>query len=287
MTLSSYWASTLTVLRWRVNARMLVAVGLVLVSSGCSNIFSSSFLALFPSSDAASNETLANAPGHVIVAVNNQTEVDERLLDYLVPRIMAATDLTETEVRALRPRIRMRVRITFTDQSSSLWEFVTGSGNLVDPAFIAAADPDLNQTQLNNAVAICDVARVEMEPGTNAEVFLPAEIIQYQLIEATNPTGGTVVTYEQRGSITPVFWPIQVDEEDGNGNTLQRNVGVRDVLSPVPNVICGSNVIITVNGVLTVPFLDPASPDAPSVDQDDLETVSRIGGRFEFVVSVQ
>jgi len=261
----------------------LAVSGLAVLVCGC-NAFNSSFLALFPSSNAAINETLPNAPGHVVVAVNNQTEVDDRLQEFLYPKL----GLSDSELATLKPRVRMRIRITYSDSSFQTVEFIVGSSNLVDPAFDAESVPDLNQNDLNNAVAICDVARVELEPGTNAEVFLPVEIIQYQLVQTNTQGGQTVTDFEQRGTLEPVFWPIQVDQADENRTvTLERNVGVRDVLSPVPNVICGSTVIITVNGILKVPFLDPVSPDVPSVDQDDLETVSRIGGRYEFVVTVQ
>lgn len=228
--------------------------------------------------------SLPNAPGHVVIVFSNQTDIDERLLTFLKPKL----NLTDAQVRALRPRIRMRVRITYVDGTFQTVEFLEGSTNLVDPAFDAQSVPDLNQNDLNNTVVLCDVARVELEPRTNVEVYLPVEIIQYQLVESTGTGGDTVVTFEQRGALAPVFWPIQVDVVDEDGNvTLQRNVGVRDVPSPTPNVICGSVVVFTVQGTLAVPFLDVVSPDTPSVDQDDLATVSRIGGRYEFSVTVQ
>lgn len=278
MTMSSYWTSNFHFLTRRGTGRALAVSVLAVFFCGC-NAFNPSFVALFQSPNSVSNETLPNAPGHVVVAVNNQTEIDERLLRYL-------TSLG-VDAKTMRPRIRLRVRITYVDQSFIVWEFVSGSGDLIDPAFIAQADPDLNQTELNNTVAVCNVARVELEPGTNVEVFLPVKIIQYQLVQTNNQGGQTVTTFQQRGFITPKFWPLQIDTVNDTGITLQRNIGVRDVLSPVPNVICGSIVVITVKGALAVPFLDPVSADVPSVDQDDLATVSRIAGRYEFVVTVQ
>ncbi len=224
--------------------------------------------------------TISNAPGHVVVAFNNQTDIDEKLLNYL-----ASVGL---DASSMLPRVRVDVRITFTDQSFTIVEFVTGSENLVEPDYAAQASTDLDQPPLNNFVGNCDVARVELDPGASAEIYIPAEIIQYQLVETTSQGGQTVTDFEQRGVINPAFRPLQVDETDDRGHvTLRRNIGVRDVLSPVPDVICGSNVVITVNGTLTVPFLDPVSQDVPSVDQDDEETNAQIGGRFEFNVSVQ
>jgi hypothetical protein len=276
-------ASTLRVPSRRGTGLLLVFSGLTVLLCGCAAL-NPAFVNLFDPSGSSSFATLPNAPGHVVIAMSNQTEVDERLLDYLLPKM----NLSDPEEQALRPRIRMRVRITYVDGTFQTVEFIDGSSNLVDPAFDAQSVPDLNQNDLNNAVVLCDVARVELEPGTNVEVYLPTEIIQYQLVESTGIGGDTVVTFEQRGILAPVFWPIQVNVVDEDGNvTLQRNVGVRDVPSPTPNVICGSVVVFTVQGSLAVPFLDVVSPDTPSVDQDDLETVSRIGGRYQFIVTVQ
>ncbi|MEK7755614.1 MAG: hypothetical protein AAB385_00170 [Planctomycetota bacterium] len=228
--------------------------------------------------------SIPNAPGHVVIVFTNQTDIDERLLAFLKLKL----NLTDDQARALRPRIRMRVRITYVDGTFQTVEFIDGSPNLVDPAFDTQAFPDLNQNDLNNAVVVCDVARVEVEPGTNIEVFIPVELIQYQLVESTSTGGDTVVTFEQRGTLAPVFWPMQIDEVDQDGNvTLQRNIGVRDVPSPMPDVICGSVVAITVKGTLAVPFLNVVSQNTPSLDQDDLATVSRLGGRYEFNVTVQ
>ncbi len=283
MIVSCYLTSPLRVLSRRGTGLPLVVSGLATLLCGC-DALNPAFVNLFNTTGTSTFASLPNAPGHVVIAMSNQTEIDERLLDFLLPKL----NLSEAEEKALVPRIRMRVRITYKDGTFQTVEFINGSSNLVDPAFASESVPDLNQNDLNNAVVLCDVARVELEPGTNVEVFLPAEIIQFELVESTNTGGQTVNDFEQRGTIAPVFWPIQVDEVDEDGNvTLQRNVGVRDVPAPTPNVICGSIVVFTVQGTLTVPFLDVVSPDKPSVDQDDLETVSRIAGRYQFIVTVQ
>lgn len=224
--------------------------------------------------------TISNAPGHVVVAFNNQTDIDEELLDYL-----ASVGL---DASSMLPRIRADIRITFTDQTFTIVEFVTGSDNLVEPDYAAQAATDLDQPLFNNFVGNCDVAQVALDPGSSPEAYIPVKIIQYQLVETTSQGGQIVTDYQQRGIINPAYQPLQVDEVDDRGHvTLRRNIGVRDVLSPVPNVICGSNVVITVQGTLTVPYLDPVSPDVPSVDQDDVETNAQIGGRFKFIVTVQ
>jgi hypothetical protein len=80
---------------------------------------------------------------------------------------------------------------------------------------------------------------------------------------------------------------LQIDDVDEDGNvTLQRNIGRRDAPSPALNPLCGSVVAIVVDGVLSVPFLDEAS-SRPSYNVADNATAARIGGRYEFRVTVQ
>ena len=263
--------------RWR---RLAVALaGLALAGCGA---FSPSFLNLIDTTGRL--QTVQNAPGHVVLAVVNNAEIDEQLLNFLETR----TEFTDAERRALRPRLRMRLRVTFVDGSFQVIEFVTGSRNLIDPAFDSRAFPDLNQNDLNNAVVVCDVAAVQVEPGSAIEVFIPVELVGFELVETTG-TGGQVVTeFQPRQRIPPQFEPLLVDEVDEDGNIIfQRNVGLRDVPSPVTGLTCGSVVAVVVNGVLSVPFLEAADTDEPSFDLDDDATVATIGGRYEFIVTVQ
>ncbi len=227
--------------------------------------------------------SIPNAPGHVVIAFSNQTEIDERLLGYLLPKL----NLTDAQARVLRPRIRMRVRITYVDTTFQTVEFIDGSPNLVDPAFDAQSVPDLNQNDLNNSVVLCDVARVEVEPGTNIEVFIPVDLGVYERVESTSSGGQVITSLVLRQTIPPQFSVLRTDEVDGDGNvTVRRNIGVRDVPSPIPNVICGSVVAIIVDGVLSVPFLAEVST-APSYDLNDLPTQTGIGGRYQFIVTVR
>lgn len=245
--------------------------------------FNSSFLALFDSTGGAAFQTLPNPPGHVVVGLINQTEFDERLLTYLE----GLEGMADIPANA-KPRIRLRVRITYVDGTFRTVEFIDGTANIVDPEFDAQAFPDLNQNELNNAVVLCDVASVQLEPGSSVEVFLPASILQFQLVETQTEGGAVDPEFELRGEIAPQFWELETDTVDEDGNViLPQNIGVRDVLSPTPNVICGSVVAITVSGTLALPFLEEESPDAPSFDIDDEETEARIGGRYEFIVTVQ
>ncbi|MBI1825502.1 MAG: hypothetical protein HYR83_03870 [Planctomycetes bacterium] len=227
--------------------------------------------------------TVPNAPGHAIIGVVNNAAVDERLVSYLAPKLQ----LSNAEIAALKPRIRMRLRITFIDGTFQTIEYLTGSKNFIDPAFAAQATTDLSQNDFDNAVVQCDVTRVELEPGTNVEVFIPVALKQFTLNTSTNAAGGLVTGFTQTAETPPGFLSLRVDDVDADGNvTLARNIGVRDVLSPTPNVLCGSSVMVVVIGTLTVPFLTGVSQD-PSYDVADTPTIAQIGGTYKFLVSVQ
>ncbi len=268
------------------------ALGLLIIVFAASlagfTAFNPAFLEYIDPEGQAGLATIDNAPGHVVITFVNNAEVDERLLAYLESTDGGNLVLTDVEKRSLRPRMRMRIRVTFTDGTFQTIEFIDGSQNLVDQNFDAQVFPDLNQNDLNNTVVLCNVPRVEQEPGSNIEVFMPVEITAYELIETTG-TGGNVVgvTFEPRQRIPPSFRALTVDTADEDGNiTLQRNIGARDVPSPAANPLCGSVIVFMADGVLSVPFLADIS-NAPSYDRDDAATEAGIGGRYEFLVSVQ
>lgn len=270
--------------RWRRSSRGLAAtivIALVPLLTSC-EAFNPAFLSLVDSEGTGSIQSIPNAPGHIVLTVLNNAEIDERLLTFLESRLT----LSDAEKRSLRPRIRMRIRVTFADGTFQTIEFITGSANLVDPAFDAQAVPDLNQNDLSNAVVVCDVASVQIEPGSVIEVFVPVELTGFELIEIAGQGGNTVgTTFQPRRRDQPQFQPLQVDDIDPDSNViLRRNIGIRDVPSPVTNVTCGSVIPIVINGVLSVPF---SITDEPSYDIADQNTIATIGGRYEFLVSVQ
>lgn len=268
----------LRLLGWR--RCLVLASGLALAGCGA---FNPAFLNILDPSGSQGFQTVDNPPGYVVVTVVNNAEIDERLLDYLD----TLTTFTEAEKRALRPRMRMRLRVTFVDGTFQTIEYITGSPNLIDPSFGAQSFPDLNQNDLSNAVVRCDVASVQVEPGTAIEVFVPVELTGYELVEISGQGGQVTSEFQPRQRTPPQFEALQTDDVDADGNiTLQRNVGVRDVPSPVTGLSCGSVVAVVINGALSVPFLSGVS-DAPSYDIGDERTVARIGGRYEFVVTVQ
>jgi len=229
---------------------------------------------------------LDNAPGHVVIQFLNNAEVDERLISFLESAGGGNLQLTAAEKRALRPRVRLRVQVTFRNGVRTTFEIVDGSANLIDQNFSAQAFPDLNQNDLDNLVVVCDVQSVTIMPGST-DVFIPTALQAYQLA-ATNTGGVTdVLQFVRRDLTLPRFQPLQVDQVDQDGNvTVVANVGLRDQPAPITDPICGSVITITMDGVLRVPFLDGVD-DSPSFDQDDAQAVASIGGRYEFRVGVQ
>lgn len=263
-----------------------LGVGSVLFPAGC-DALNSGFVNLIDPMGNSGLVTLDNAPGHLIVSFNNRAEVDERLLAFLQSAEGGNLVLSEADRRSLRPRVRLRVQVTYVDLSVQVVEFVDGSSRLVDQRFDTSAFADLNQNDLNNVVVLCDVADIRIQPGTGVEIFMPVELTAFQLIEATNPAGGTSITFEPRDRMPPQFRTMQVDDVDEDGNVvLRRNIGIQDVSSPALGPSCGSVISLIMDGVLSVPFLDGVS-NAPSFDQDDEATIAGIGGRYEFIVSAQ
>lgn len=264
-----------------------VALAVSLLGAGSCSAFNPAFVDVVAPGGAAS--TIDNAPGHVVIQFVNNAEVDERLIAYITSDDGGDLDLTDLERRQLRPRVRLRVQVTFTDGSINIVEFVDGSARLVDQAFDVTALPDLNQNDFSNAVVLCDVARVEIAPQTDIDVFVPVPLVQYEIVEVVDANDIVVgVTAVAREVSAPQFRPLQVDQTDADGNVLvRRNIGVRDVPSPIPEPLCGSVVTIVMNGVLSVPFLDEFGIEVPSFDQNDDSSVGGIGGRYEFVVGVR
>ncbi len=266
--------------------RTLLVIGAAIWLGSCS-AFNPAFVDVVAPGGGGAN--IDNAPGHVVIQFVNNAEVNERLLSFLESDEGGGLVLTDAEKRDLRPRLRMRLLITFTDGSQTTVELIDGSSNLVSPLFDTAAEPDLDQNDLDNAVVLCDVARVEVLPDSDIEVFIPVPLEQYEIVEVVNENDVVVgLQAVLRQFILPQFSPLEVDGIDMDGNVVvQRNIGIRDVLSPVNNLLCGSVVTIVLEGELSVPFLDQFNIEEPSFDQDDPQSVGSIGGRYQFIVGVQ
>ena len=252
---------------------------IVLGLAGCDSL-NPAFTSLVAPQAAAVYASVPNAPGYVVIALQNNVRIDGALLNFLRPQL----DLSPAEENALRARIRMRLRITHSDGTFQTVEMISGSTNFVDPDFNAQSLPDLQRNTLTNVVVRCDVASVQLEPGTEVEVFIPVELENWELTEV-NVNGEVTIVPQRRGATPPQFRALQVDDLDEDGNViLQRNVDPRDVVTPTTNVVCGSVVPVIVDGVLSVPFFQPPNP---SFDQDDESTEAGIGGRFQFRASAQ
>ena len=254
--------------------------GIWLVLGGC-DALSPSFTSLLDGGTGALT-AIDNAPGHVILAFVNRAEVDERLIAYLESAEGGSLVLTNAEKRALTPRVRFRVQVTFSDGEQIIVEFVDGSTALVQPGFGAQSEADLNQNTLNNVVALCDVASVEVL--SPIEVFVPVQWRVFTFVEPTQNSPGEFRVTAFQG---PEFSNLETDVVDAGLNTLlRRNIGVRDGPAPLANPLCGSVVTIILDGVLSVPFRDDLG-GVPGFVLDDLQSAATLGGRYEFRISVQ
>ena len=289
-TVNRFMVNLIPMTTWRQRRVLGVMVVLGISACGCT-VFNPAFVALVNPAAGAAGVTVDNAPGHVVMQFVNNAQVDERLISYL--RGEGGLMLTDAQVRGLRPRVRLRMLITYTNGQSLPFEIVDGSQVLIDSRFQAAAEADINKNDLDNAVARCDVARVEIAPGSSIEVFIPVELLQFER-QAVSIGNSVLIQFVPRERIPPQFRTLQPDQIDADGNVvLQANIGIRDFPAPVINPICGTVVAIIMNGTLRVPFLNnvqvPGSEgviDDPSFDIGDAPSVAAIGGRYEFLVTV-
>lgn len=262
----------------------LLVCSLGLAGSGCDALNPAFLEIVAPDGTLA---TMNNAPGHVVIAFVNNAEIDERVISYLESAAGGGLEFTDAEKQSLRPRVRARVVVTFRNGQQSTIEFVDGTPDLIEPIHADIAVPDLNQNDLDHVVVLCDVARVELVPSS-IEVFIPVELAIWEW-ETTSDAESILEVgfWRVRGRRLPSFWALRVDGVDANRNlTVRRNLGIRDVPAPVDAPLCGSVVTIVMDGTLSVPFLDGVD-DSPSYDMNDAWSVGAIGGRYEFIVSVQ
>lgn len=260
----------------------LAAGGLLLPGCG---VFSSSFLSLLDPAGTGVGATVDQPPGFVVITFANNAEIDEQLLSYLESSAGGGLVLTDEQKIALRPRVRLTVRITFTDNSILDVEFISGSADFVQPLFLAQSAPDLNQNDLETIVAVCDVQSVALRPGSPIEVFIPVQLTQLGLLAVTGGFGGDVTgVFLDQGFITPRFRELRIDGPGPDGIEIRQNIGVEDLPGPIQNPLCGSVIGITLDGTLSVPF--HPSRTVPSFDQDSPIEIGTIGGRFEFRVTI-
>lgn len=217
--------------------------------------------------------------GHVAVVFRNDMVFDEALLQDLVNN---GLDPALLDQPGLRPRVRLRLRITFINSETLDMEFSDGSP-IVDPR--VGALPELTRVVRTNFVAQCDVARVELI--TLPEVFVPSF---FRTLRVIRDVFNTEIGRELISNEPPRFQLLEIDDVDAQGNTLlRRNFDIRDVPPPAVGPNCGSVVAITLSGTLRLPLvaLQQNGNLVPGVlDTDDLSLASS-PGRFQLTVGIR
>jgi hypothetical protein len=270
---------------------MYLAIGLLAIAcGGCSSVLNPAFLAMVttasPDGAGVVDEiTLNNAPGHVPVFFVNNTQYDQTLLDYLES---VGVDVDRPD---LRPRVRLRVTITYVNGNTNTFEFIDGS-DLIQGSVpieggtqaVTLVPSALTSNELTNVVGICDIAEVRPE-ANSVEVFVPVfvKVIGFEEV------GIVTAVRTLNETIPPTFVPLERDVIDGSGNvTLQQNFDQRDVPVPVVNVQCGSVVGFTLTGTLRVPFVvDELGRTTPGYLDFDTAAGAASPGRFEFQTTVR
>lgn len=275
--------------RWCRASQMIACAGAISLGLGGCGVFNPAFVDLLGSDVGAQFSTIDNPPGHVIVSFINNVEFDDRLINYLIDQGVA---ISSEDRRSIKPLIRMGVRVTFADidpttgeRATLDFEFSSGSTEIVDPTFAQETKPDRERAGMQNAVLLCDVTQVEIFPLSSLEVFVPVQILEYELVNVAGAGGAQDTDFEIRGRQDPRFRQLELDDADDVEGGLQRNIDQRDFSSQA-FPLCGNAVSFVVSGVLSVPFLT-GTDDNPSFDRADVNTEARIGGRYQIRVSIQ
>lgn len=261
---------------------MVTLAAVTLAVPGC-DALNPAFVDFLGNSIAPGTVTPIGPPssGHVVVALRNNTVFDEQLLESLVQNGLDRTLLDDPD---LRPRVRMRLRITFTNNESLDVEFNDGSSTIVDPRIDASMFPDLVETPQDNVVVQCDVARVDLLQLPS--VFVPAffETIRINPGDEDQPP-----FREQVNTAPPQYVRLQVDDVDEFGNTvLQRNIDIRDLPAPAIGPNCGSVVTITMSGTLRLPFeVNEFGAEVPGVLDTNNLALAASPGRYRVVVGIR
>ena len=219
--------------------------------------------------------------GHVVVVLRNDMVFDQQMVDLLIGRGM---DPSVTEDDDFRPRVRMLVQITFTNNEQLLWELNDGSSRVVDPSVDLTTLPELTRTPLDNTVVQCDVARVELVGLPS--VFVP---IGFQTVRIDPGDENTSPFRVNVNTVVPQFIVLQEDDLDQSGNTVVfRNINIRDRPAPAVGPNCGSVVTIIMSGTLRVPFVVNAfNLVVPGVLNTDTLSRAASPGRFSIVVGIR
>ena len=222
-----------------------------------------------------------NSRGHVVVAFRNDTFFDEQLLQQLVANGLDEELLNDPDAR---PRVRVRLRITFSNGEQLDTEFNDGSATIIDPRVDASTFPELTRTEQTNLVVQCDVSRVELI--VLPSIFVPVFFESIRIDPGDENTAPFRVLLD---TTNPRFELLQIDDVDAQGTTiLQRNLDIRDVPGPAIGPNCGSVVTITLSGTLRTPFVVNAQGvEVPGALITEANAIASNPGRFRLAVGIQ
>ena len=293
----------------------LAGLAAAMGATGCdlnvASLFNPAFVdVMVGAEDDGGNEPsyVGNATGHVPVIFVNNLRFDSQLTTYMEAlqeaRRLSGVPEDVTDLRSLRPRVRIPLRVTYANGNFLTFEFIDGDGAVELDVFSddeedeedvleeVPLDARLTERDLNRLVATCDVARVEIDG--NAQVFVPVYV---RTIDVEIPEfGGRFRVVEQIDP--PQFRPVLADEIDADFNvTLLRNFSIEDGPAPAENLRCGAVMGIVLTGTVGVPFTGPettasdefiASQDeVPGFLNTDTAAEASIPGRYQYLVQIR
>ncbi len=304
----------------------LAAATLLASSSGCSDLFSPTFLQLFGSSSTTGFQALDPPLGHTpIVFKNNarmseevftfmlqgdpglsQTTVDEvaRVNPQLTPAVVEAilqgvldgTTAGDLEVLNLPPRVRMTIVVTKVNGGQQRLIYLNGLRLLRGETAVGGGGasistnlpPDLVQNSNSTFVVQCSIATLTVE---SIEVYVPVVI---RLLELVFINVGTTVTTQTfcNSFVAPQFNDLQADEgldaTQGSFSVL-RNYDPRFFPPPIGNLQCGGVVTYELRGDLALPFNNVPNECLPEINPPANGEVPGYfqDNEFEFINSLQ
>jgi len=293
---------------WCVVVLVTAALGLGIGAGGCeappASLFNPAFVDILDAEGTGEGATIDNPPGYVPIVFVNKTSFSPQLINYLedlnAARRLSGADPTLTDLRSLRPRLRLPLRIEFENGNFLEFEFLEGDSvveiDVRDPDVDTGitdvpTDPRLTESDLTRLVASCGVSRVEIDG--DPQVFVPVftRTIRVEVGEESGEQTRTLVSIAQPG-----FTQILPDEVDADLNvTLLRNYGIREAPAPAKDLRCGTMVGIAISGTVSIPFTGPEDEpedefiqehsEVPGYVDTDVTRQASIPGRFRFLVT--
>ncbi len=303
------WGAPTTRTGWVFLGGIGLAFGAVALSCGVpvSSIFNPAFVDVLDAEGTGENATVQNAPGHIPIVFVNQTRFDPNLISYMddlkAAGRLSGVDDPFASLEGLKPRVRVRVRVTFENGNSLPFEFVVGDSLVEidvrdadlegDETVDLPVDPRLTEDDLARMVAVCGVVRVEIEG--DPQVFVP--VIMRTIQVDVGDQSGEQTRLEVARDL-PQFRPVLPDEVNVDLNvTLLRNFGVREAPASVRDLRCGAMVGIVMSGTVRVPFTGPEDEpedefvqehsEIPGFVTTDTTSQASVPGRFKFQIQAQ